>query len=181
MKWFLSLTLALWAFLPQAANATAIGDQEFTKVIYLESANLSPTPSASNSGRDYESAKPLTDGNLFAVPKNVVISNVYLVVDEAITGLTAFNVGDTDAGSGYIASSSPGNTGEGGLGATGLKYWDLAYKGTYLLNSVLVANHQAAKFYSATGKFITLDTTGTSTGGRARLFIKGYSVGASGL
>lgn len=182
MKWFLSLTLALAALaLPNFAHATAIGQSDFTKVIYLESPSLSPTPSASNSGRDYSSAKPLSDGDLWAVPKNVVITNVYAIVDEALVGGTAWNIGDTDTSNGYIASASPLGAPEN-LGSTGMHYWDIGYKGSYLKGaSAGLTNQLLSKYYSATGKYITLDVTGTFSQGRMRVFIKGYATDASGL
>lgn len=178
MKFFASVLLLFAALiLPSTAHATAIGGARFTKAIYLESSNLSPTPSALNDGRDYASAKPLVDGNLWAIPKNCIVDNVFVIVDEAISGLTAFNVGDTDTSNGYIASTSP----FGSLGATGLKYWDVDYKGSYLKGGSVVANHELSKFYSATGKYLTLDITGTSTAGRARVFATGYCLEAPGL
>lgn len=183
MKMLSILTLALAAFiLPKAAHATAIGGQEFTKVVYIQAAALSPTPSANNAGRDYNSAKPIATGNLWAVPKDTVITNVYLVVDQGLVGGTAFNVGDTDGSSSYIASASPLGAPEN-LGSTGLHYWDAGYKGAYLKGSAGagLTNQLLAKYYAATGKYITLNVSGTFTDGKARVFIKGYSTGASGL
>lgn len=177
MKKFLSF-LALGLLLATHAEAGAVGGNNFTKIIHLMSANLSPTPSANNDGRDYGSALPFTDGDLFDIPANVVVTNVYLVVDEAIAGLTAFNVGDDDDADGIIASSSPAVA----LAIAGsLNYFGVPYKGVYLKDSTSVANHVTAKYYSATGKELKLDVTGTSTAGKARLFVEGYVVGKSGL
>lgn len=179
MKMFLLAFAALFAF-SSVAKAEAIGGQEFTKVIYLAHTSASPSPSASNDGRDYNSAKILQDANLFAIPKNVVITNVYVIVDSAVAGLTAFNIGDTDSANGYIVSAGP-TSGFNNLGNTGLHYWDLIYKGSYLLSSNVVSNHEVSKYYSAAGKYLTLDVTGVATSGKMRVFLKGYSVGASGL
>ena len=178
---FLSL-VALVAALAYAtpAQADVIGGASWSKVVYLTSTNLSPTPSATNSGRDYGSPKPLTDGDLLDIPANVVITNVYVIVDAVGASLTAFNLGDDDDSDGFVASSSPNNA-VSGLEALGMKYWNIAYKGVYLKDSTVVANHVAAKYYSATGKELKLDVTGTSTGYKMRVFVHGYVVGRSGL
>lgn len=177
-KYLLSLVAFAGLFACGSAHAEAIGGKPYHQVIYLRAAADSPTPSASYAGRDYGQAKPLSDGNLLAIPKNVVITNVYVLVDGAVAGLTAFNIGDTDSASGYIASSSPATE----LASTGMKYWDLPYKGVYLKNDNIVTNHEFAKYYSASGKYLTLDVTGTAAvGSKMRVIVDGYAVGASGL
>lgn len=181
MKKFLSLLALIGLFTVGHAQAETIGGAKFSKVIHLTSTNLSPTPSANNDGRDYTSAKPMTDGDLLNIPANVVVTNVYVIVDQAGSSLTAFNIGDDDDADGYIASSSPNASAGQGLESTGLKYWDLAYHGVYLKDSTVVANHEAAKFYSATGKELKLDVTGTSVGYKLRVFVEGYTVPRSGL
>lgn len=162
------------------AQAEVIGGKSFQKVIHLTSTNLSPTPNANNDGRDYASPKPLTDGDLLAIPANVIITNVFVVVDQVGASLTAFNIGDDDDSDGYIASSSPNNA-ESGLQVLGLKYWDVAYKGAYLKGGNVVANHELSKYYSATGKELKLDVTGTSTDYKMRVFVEGVAVPKSGL
>lgn len=173
--------LAALAF-AEPANAEIIGGgQKFQKVIHLTSTNLAPSPSANNDGRDYASPKPMSDGDLLNIPANVILTNVFVVVDQAGSSLTAFNIGDDDDSDGYIASASPNASAGQGLESTGLKYWDIAYKGVYLKDSTVVANHEAAKLYTATGKELKLDVTGTSTNYKIRVFVEGYSVPKSGL
>ena len=179
MKKLLSLLALVGLLSVGQAHGAAIGGQAFTKTIHLMSANLSPSPSASNDGRDYASALPFEDGDLLDIPANVVITNVYMIVDEAIAGLTAFNLGDDDDADGLVASSSPAVA----LAIAGsLNYYGVGYKGVYLKDSNgVVANHVQAKYYAATGKELKIDTTGTSTAGKARVFVEGYVVGKSGL
>lgn len=174
------VALATMAFASPAQAEIVGGGQKFQKVIHLVSTNLSPSPSANNDGRDYTSAKPMSDGDLLNIPANVILTNVWVVVDQAGSSLTAFNIGDDDDSDGFIASSSPNNA-VSGLEVTGLKYWDIAYKGVYLKDSTVVANHTAAKLYTATGKELKLDVTGTSTNYKMRVFVEGYGIPKSGL
>lgn len=173
--------LTAFAFATPARAEIIGGGVKFQKVIHLTSTNLSPSPSANNDGRDYASAKPLSDGDLMAIPANVVLTNVFVIVDQVGASLTAFNLGDDDDPDGYVASSSPNASAGQGLESTGLKYWDIAYKGAYLKDSTVVANHVNAKLYSATGKELKLDVTGTSTNYKMRVFVEGVTVPKSGL
>lgn len=165
-KFLLSFLLILGAF-TGTANATAV-DGDFSKVIYVAVGPTS-TQSARNSGRDYASPKAFIDGDLFTIPANVNITNVYVVIDTAIVGLTAFNLGDDDASSGFIASSSPATA----FGSTGVLYWDEQYKGSYLFASA----RNYSKFYSLATKILKLDVTGTASAGRMRIFLSGKSLG----
>lgn len=172
---FLSLVVLSLALVSGAAQASVVGGSSFEKIVYLDSAVTTSAKSAANSGRDYASAKGFLDGDLLAIPANVVIDNVFVVVDTAISGLTAFNIGDDDAASGFIASSSPSGT----LGALGLKYYEVDYKGSYLKGGATSSVSVLGKYYSATGKEVKLDVTGTASAGKARVFISGRALGKS--
>lgn len=166
MKYFGSLFLALALFATGHAHASVIGGTSFTKVIHV-AAGPTATASAKNSGNDYASPKGFYDGDLFEIPKNVVVTNVFVVVDESVTGITAFNLGDTDAATGFVASSSPTLT------AGNLYYWEITDKGAYLKSS----STMLAKYYGATGKKFKLDVTGSASTGKLRVFVQGYATG----
>lgn len=175
MNFLGSLFLVVALLFTGAANASVIGGKEFSKTIFIDSAVDTSTESAANDGRDYASAKGFFDGDLMDIPANVVITNVYVVVDTAISGLTAFNIGDDDTASGFIASSAPATS----LASTGLLYWNVDYKGSYLKGGIIVTSGLLAKYYSATGKEVKLDVTGTASAGKMRVFVHGYAVGPS--
>lgn len=170
------LTLVFGLLFAANANAAVIGGERFEKTIYVSAAVDTTTKSANNSGRDYASAKGFFDGDLLAIPANVIIENVYVVVDEAVAGITAFNLGDDDNAAGFIVSASPLDAPED-LGDTGLHYWNVDYKGAYAKCGVIVSNQKCAKFYSATGKKLKLDVTGTASAGKLRVIVEGYAVG----
>lgn len=160
------------------AEASVLGNVKFQKQIFLSGAVDTTSKSAANSGRDYASAKGFFDGDLMAIPANVIITNVYEVVDVADSGLTAFNLGDDDASTGFVASSGAA------FASAGLYHWGVDYKGAYLKGGSLGANTYGmqAKHYSATGKELKIDVTGTaSSTARMRVIVEGYGVGASGL
>lgn len=165
MKKFLSfLILGLALVAAPKAHADAIGNKPFEKVIYVSAA---ATASSSASGASYASAKNWADQDLFAIPANVVIEQVYAVVDEALAGATAVSLGDDDAATGFVTSaSSP-------LAATGVNWYEQTDKGAYLK----IGANARAKFYSATGKEVKLDVTGTASAGKVRFYFRGYSFG----
>lgn len=166
MKFLLSLVLAAFA-LTGTAQASVIGGTLFQKVIHI-AAGPTSTQSARNSGNDYSSPKGFYSGTLFEIPSNVIVTNVYAVVDTAVSGPTAINVGDTDTAAGFVASaSSP-------LAIAGLNWWSVTNKGAYLKDGS-VAN---AKYYGAvSGKNLTLAVTGTASAGKVRLVVTGFATG----
>lgn len=58
-----------------------------------------------------------------------------------------------------------------------MHYWNVDYKGAYAKCGVIVSNQKCAKFYSATGKKLKLDVTGTASAGKLRVIVEGYAVG----
>jgi len=166
MKFFSTLLLVFsLAFSGLTASAAPIGKKSFEHVIYVAYGG-----SSSYSGGDYITPKPISDGNLWAIPAGAVIENVFVVVDTLVAGITAFNLGDADTASGFIVSAS------GTLETTGLYYWGTDYKGAYLKSSNVVANHWEAKYYPASGKYLALDVTGTASAGKFRVIVRGYQV-----
>jgi hypothetical protein len=174
MKALIGLLMVLGLAVPAMADG-GFEKEHFSKVIYLAYGG-----SASNSGLNPASPKPFVDGDLWAIPANVVIEKVYLVVDSAITGTTDLDVGDDDNQDGFVDGSLSAT-----LGTPGMYGWDVKNAGAYLrvetagatdaLDIFVVPN---AKFYSATGKEVKLDVTTTNTAGRARVVIEGYYLGA---
>lgn len=149
---------------PAEAKADAIGNTPWEKVVYVSAAS---TATSSASGASYASAKNWADQDLFAIPANVVVEQVYAVVDEAISGLTAVSIGDDDAATGFVTSaSSP-------LASLGVNWYEQTDKGSYLK----IGANARAKFYSATGKEVKLDVTGTASAGKARFYFRGFSFG----
>lgn len=169
------LSLALMAFALRAyepAHAAPIGKTEFEKVIYLNAA-MTSTQSAAYSGVDYTNAKGFYDGDLWAIPADTVIEQMFVVVDTAVSGITLFELGDDDDANDFIASSSSPFV--VGAATTGLMYFDTLYKGNYLKAAApITAGIQIAKYYSAAGKELKLNVTGTATTGKVRLVLRGF-------
>jgi hypothetical protein len=153
-------------------NASVIGGTPFSKIIHVSSA-VTSTQSALNSGRDYGSPKGFYNAiSLWSIPANVVVQNVFVVVDTSVVGVTAFNIGDEDSATGYVSSSSPTLT------ASNLYFYETSYKGSYLKGGEIVSTSWTGKYYSAV-KALKLGITGTASAGKLRIFIQGYSVGPS--
>ena len=153
------------------AEAAPVTKAPFEKVVFL-SAAVNATQSAANSGVDYKNPKGFFDGDLWSIPAGTVIEDMYLIVDTSVSGLSAFTVGDDDAATGFITASAL---------SAGLNNYALGQKGSYFRSTagdLAGATVRTAKYYSAAGKEVKLDVTGTASAGRARLVIRGYSIGA---
>lgn len=153
---------------PQKAEAAAVGRTEFEKVIYV-SAYMTSTQSAAYSGVDYRNAKGFYDGDLWDIPAGTVIEDMYVVVDEAVAGISLFELGDDDDANDFIASAT------NPLQSTGLHYDELTSRGAYL--KLAGQNFRKYKYYAASGKELKLNVTGTATTGKIRVVVKGYVVG----
>lgn len=147
--------------------------KKFSHVVYLKHGG-----SGDNSGRDASNAKTLTDQDLWAIPAGCVIEKCYVIIDTAITGTTNFDVGDDDDADGFIDGSLSVT-----LGTAGMYGWDAKNAGAYLRIQTAGATDAAdiyvvpsAKYYSATGKEVKLDVTGTSTAGVCRVVIEGFFI-----
>lgn len=174
MKALIALILGLGLASPVMA-AGGFEKEKFQKVIYVAHGG-----SSANSGLNPASPKPFTDGDLWAIPANVVIEKVYAIVDVAVTGTTDFDIGDDDDADGFLDGSLSLT-----IGTAGMYGWDVKLAGAYLRVQTAGATDAAdiyvvpnAKYYSATGKEVKIDGTGTSTAGKVRVVIEGYYVGA---
>lgn len=170
--------LSLVASFAQAGGGGAVGDR-FVKVVHVKFGG-----SASNSGSSYAAAKSCAaDGDLWAIPANVVIDKVYMVIDTAITGSTNMDIGDDDDADGFVDSSLSVT-----LGTAGMYGWDAKVAGAYLRVQTAGATDAAdiyvvpsAKHYSASGKEIKMDLTTACTAGAFRVVVEGYYLGTGSL
>lgn len=111
------------------------------------------------SGSGASAADPASpvDGDIMAFDAGMVVENVDVIVTTSITGATQLDVGDDDNQDGYVAAATL-TAGQPVVGA-----------GAYLSGG-------AKKYYSATGKELKLDMTGTVTAGAFIVKAKGYKV-----
>lgn len=171
MKFLILGLLSLFAVTHSPmVQASPVTKAPFEKVIYL-SAAVNATQSAANSGVDYKNPKGFFDGDLLAIPAGTVIEDMYLIVDTTVVGLSAFKIGDDDSSTGFITDSAL---------SAGLSNWALGEKGSYFRSTagdLAGATVRSAKYYSAAGKEIKLDVTGTASSGKVRVFVRGYIVG----
>ena len=171
MKQFLAYFLAFLALSSVTAFASPVTKSPFEKVIYLSSA-VNATQSSANSGVDYKNPKGFFDGDLWNIPAGTVIEDVYQIIDTTVSGLTGFQLGDDDSASGFVTAS---------LYSAGLQNYTLGQKGAYFrstLGDMAGATQRVAKYYSAAGKELKLDVTGTASAGKVRVVIRGYVIGA---
>lgn len=145
-------------------------NEKFKKTFYLESGGK-----GEQTGLDAANAKNFVDADLMAIEAGMVIEKVYVVVDTAITGTSNLDVGDDDDADGYVDGSLSVT-----LGTPGMYGWNAKVAGAYLRVETAGATDAAdiyvvpsAKYYSAAGKEIKLDVTGTNTAGKARVVVEG--------
>jgi len=148
--------------------------ERFNQVVHIKHGG-----SGDNSGLSADNAKTLTDQDLWVIPAGCVIERVYLIIDTAITGTSDLDIGDDDDADGYVDGSLSVT-----LGTAGMYGWNAKSAGAYLRVQTAGATDAGdiyvvpnAKYYSASGKEIKLDVTGTSTAGVARVVIQGFMVG----
>ena len=185
---YLFLGLALAGLIFQSTPQTAIAANPnvvlhsypkkvpFTQIIYFEYPGKGKM-----TGLDPANAVPIAVGDLWAIPANTVVEKVYLVVDAAITGTTNLDVGDDDDADGYVDGSLSVT-----LGTPGMYGWDAKFAGAYLRIQTPGATDAAdiyvvpsAKYYSASGKEVKMDTTGANTAGKGRVVIQGVFLGSN--
>ena len=146
--------------------------QKFQHVVYLKYGGT-------GTGQNPDSALPFADQDLWAIPANTVIENVYILLDTAITGTTLLEVGDDDDPDGFVKDIASD------LGNVGMYGWSAkSYAGAYKFVETAGATDAAdvyrvpnAKYYSAAGKEVKLNITTANTAGKARVVIEGYRAG----
>lgn len=176
-----SFAIALFVFslftATSSLNAKAAGfyGESFKKIIYYSG----PSGKGSHAGTSAGNAKAITDGDVMAIEAGTVITAVYMILDTAVTGSTAIDIGDDDDADGFVPTASitlatPGLY--GGNAKVAGAYMRVQTAGaTDALDIYVVPN---VKFYQAAGKEVKLDNTTTNTAGAFRIVVEGYKVGA---
>lgn len=131
------------------------------------------------SGKSASNPAPMSDQDVFALPAGTLVTNVFVIVDTAITGVTNLDVGDDDDADGWVDGSLSVT-----LGTVGMYGWDAKLGGAYKRVQTAGATDAgdiyvvpAAKYYAAAGKEIKLDTTTASTAGAFRVVVDGFYFG----
>lgn len=144
--------------------------EKFQKVVHYEHGGK-----GDGSGRSADNAKTIVDGDVMAIEAGMVIENVYVLIDTAVTGSTALDLGDDDDADGFVPTASIT------LGTAGMYGWDAKAAGAYLRVQTAGATDAAdiyvvpqAKYYAASGKEVKLDVTGSSTAGKFRVVVEGF-------
>lgn len=155
------------------SGANFVG-QKFQKVIYFAYGGSGSGESASN---------PLSmaadNATVWDIPAGTLIEKCYLVITEAVTGTTNFDIGDDDDADGFIDGSLSVT-----LGTPGMYGWDAKLAGAYLRVQTAGATDAAdiyvvpaAKFYSAAGKELKMDLTTAATAGALYVVVEGQYLG----
>lgn len=147
--------------------------EKFTQIIHICHGGR-----GDNSGLSAENAKPIIDGNLWAIPGGSIIEKCYLLIDTAITGSTDIDVGDDDDSDGFIDGSLSVT-----IGTAGMYGWNAKTAGAYSRVQTAGATDAGdvyvvpnAKYYAADGKTLKADVTGASTAGVARVVVEGFKI-----
>lgn len=126
------------------------------------------------SGKSSDNAATIVDGDVMAIEAGMVIEKCYVIVDTAITGTTALNVGDDDDADGFVPNASVT------LGTPGVYGHNAKVAGAYMRVETAGATDAAdiyvvpnVKYYSAAGKEVKLDVTTASTAGAFRVVVEG--------
>lgn len=135
--------------------------------------------SGDSSGSSEDNAAPMVTKDLFTIPDYVLIEKAYVLVDVAITGTTAIDVGDDDDADGYVPAASIT------LGTPGVYGWDAKNAGAYMRIQTAGATDAAdiyvvpnAKYYAdVTAKELKVAFTTDSTAGRLRVVVEGTYIG----
>lgn len=128
----------------------AFKNEEFLKVKYY-------AYGASGSGASAADPASPVDGDIMAIESGMVVEGVDVIVTTSITGATQLDVGDDDDQNGFVAAATL-TAGQPVVGA-----------GAYLASG-------AKKYYSADGKEVKLDMTGTVSAGAFIVKVRGYKV-----
>lgn len=170
-----AMVLALLTFSVPSLAAAGWKAEPFQKVFHLNT-----TAKGSGSGLSAANAKAFSDGDLMAIEAGMIITKVYVIVDTAITGTTNLDVGDDDDADGFVDGSVSITLGTPGMYGQNAKvagaYLRVETAGATDAGDIYVVPNQ--KFYSASGKELKLDVTGTNTAGAARVVVEGFKIGA---
>lgn len=135
--------------------------ESFTHVFYFEHG-------ASGTGQGPEDRAALETADMLALPAGTIVEDAYVVIETAITGATAINIGDDDDADGYVPTASLT------LGTPGVYGAGEDQKGALLGSS----ESKRVSLYTAAGKEAKFAVTGTSTAGKGYVVLKGVRPGA---
>ena len=166
-KIVIAVAIAVGFQMPVANAAVGFVNQKFQKVFYLEAGGK-----GSENGKSAGNAADFIDGDIMAIEAGMVIEKVYVIVDTAVTSLSLFEVGDDDDADGYVNNVSVT------LGTPGMYSWGANAAAVYLAATASGGTDlykvSIAKHYSAAGKEVKLNVTGTAGAGKARVIVEGY-------
>jgi hypothetical protein len=151
--------------------------EPFTKVLYFENGGKGDAD-----GRSPDHAAAMIDNStLWAIPQYSEIKKVSVIIDTAVAGTTDIDIGDADNADGFVDGS-----GSLTLGTPGIYSNNAKVAGAYLRVETAGATDAAdiyvvptSKYYTASGKYIAADFTGTSSAGKLRVVIEGVYHGAN--
>ena len=156
-------------FLMVAAPVKALAGPGFAGESFLHIMYFEHGGKGSGSGLSEANGAAIATKDVLAIPAKTLITNAYVIVDVAVTGSTAFNLGDDDSAGGFISSDkiTHGTPGVYGYAATD--------KGTYLVSAPGGAYAAPnAKIYTAAGDEVKLAVTGASNAGKFRVVVEGF-------
>ncbi len=179
MKNFKMISALMIAMMFSTTMAQAAGPafqgECWEKIFYFSG----PLGKGSLSGKSAGNAKPIADTDIMSIEAGTVIKAVTVIIDTAITGSTALDIGDDDGANSFCPTASLT------LATPGMYCSNAKSRGAYLktvtagatdaLDIYMVPNW---KYYSATGKEVKLDNTTTNTAGAFRVVVEGCKVGA---
>lgn len=135
-------------------------NEPFQQVVYFEAG-------ASGSGKAASDAAALDDADAFALPAGTLVTNCYVIVDEAVTGASTWDVGDDDDADGFVPAASVT------LATPGVYGFGAAEKGAYLQ----ATGDARAKLYAAAGKSVKCAADAAGTAGKLRVVVEGFYLG----
>lgn len=152
-----------------AHAGSGFSNEKFCKVFYFEHGGK-----GSANGSSAGNAAAMTDVDLMSIDAGSIIDQVWVVVDTAVTGTSAIDVGDDDDADGFCPAASLT------LGSAGLYCSHAGKKGVYLYEQTFGVSQPTesiapqAKYYAAAGKEVKLDFTGASSAGKGRVIVCGF-------
>lgn len=144
-----------------------VRNKPFMKTIYL-------AYGGTGDGQSADAAAPFVTGDLYSFPAGTVVEGVDVYIDTAITGTTAWLLGDDDDNDGYAPDLAAA------LGTPGLYNSNAKVAGAYLrvqtagvTDAADIYVVPAKKYYSAVGKELKQVCTTANTAGAARVVVYG--------
>ena len=141
--------------------------KEFLEIFYFA---FGGTGSGNSSGNP----APLVTKDLMDIPPGLLVRDVWVIVDVAVTGTTAVDIGDDDDPDGFVPAASITLATPAVYGVSPDK------RGVYLQDGGMAGDQMPRwKYYTAasTGKEIKAAFTTANTAGALRVFVQGLYLG----